>query len=132
MAPEQFRSPRDVGPAADMFALGSLVVHATTGRGPFDSDSPYVVAYQVVHDEPDLTGVPESLAPLVRKCLAKEPDDRPTPDELMRELRSVSAKYDTQVFVPTQRTPGPEELPEAPEASGARDEAACEVPSGTP
>ena len=59
MAPEQFRRPREVGPAADVFALGSVMVHAATGRGPFDSDSPYVVAYQVVHDEPDLTGVPE-------------------------------------------------------------------------
>ncbi|EST30414.1 serine/threonine-protein kinase, partial [Streptomyces roseochromogenus] len=100
MAPEQFRRPREVGPAADIFALGSVMVHAATGRGPFDSDSPYVVAYQVVHDEPDLTGVPEDLAPLVLRCLAKEPDDRPTPDELMRELRSVAASYDTQAFIP--------------------------------
>ncbi|MFE0509356.1 serine/threonine-protein kinase [Streptomyces sp. NPDC058964] len=104
MAPEQFRRPREVGPAADIFALGSVLVHAATGRGPFDSDSPYVVAYQVVHDEPDLTGVPESLAPLVVRCLAKEPEDRPTPDELMRELRSVAASYDTQAFIPAQRT----------------------------
>ncbi|MFJ9731050.1 serine/threonine-protein kinase [Streptomyces sp. NPDC101171] len=104
MAPEQFRRPREVGPAADVFALGSVMVHAATGRGPFDSDSPYVVAYQVVHDEPDLTGVPESLAPLVLRCLAKEPEDRPTPDELMRELRSVAASYDTQAFIPAQRT----------------------------
>ncbi|MFI8947365.1 PQQ-binding-like beta-propeller repeat protein [Streptomyces sp. NPDC053750] len=103
MAPEQFRRPREVGPAADVFALGSLMVHAATGRGPFDSDSPYVVAYQVVHDEPDLTGVPATLAPLVLRCLAKEPDDRPTPDELMRELRSAAAAYDTQVFIPAQR-----------------------------
>ncbi|WP_326721488.1 serine/threonine-protein kinase [Streptomyces sp. NBC_00243] len=106
MAPEQFRRPREVGPAADIFALGSVMVHAATGRGPFDSDSPYVVAYQVVHDEPDLTGVPENLAPLVLRCLAKEPDDRPTPDELMRELRSVAASYDTQAFIPAQRTIG--------------------------
>ena len=106
MAPEQFRRPREVGPAADIFALGSVMVHAATGRGPFDSDSPYVVAYQVVHDEPDLTGVPENLAPLVLRCLAKEPDDRPTPDELMRELRSVAASYDTQAFIPAQRTLG--------------------------
>ncbi|WP_030872228.1 serine/threonine-protein kinase [Streptomyces sp. NRRL S-37] len=126
MAPEQFRRPREVGPAADVFALGSLMVHATTGRGPFDSDSPYVVAYQVVHDEPDLTGVPESLAPLVLRCLAKEPDDRPTPDELMRELRSVSAAYDTQVFVPAQRTreapeeAEPESLADAPAKRPAR------------
>ncbi|MDK1341732.1 serine/threonine-protein kinase [Streptomyces sp. 378] len=104
MAPEQFRRPREVGPAADVFALGSVMVHAATGRGPFDSDSPYVVAYQVVHDEPDMTGVPENLAPLVLRCLAKEPEDRPTPDELMRELRSVAASYDTQTFIPAQRT----------------------------
>ncbi|MER7565566.1 serine/threonine-protein kinase [Streptomyces sp. NPDC097941] len=112
MAPEQFRRPREVGPAADIFALGSVMVHAATGRGPFDSDSPYVVAYQVVHDEPDLTGVPQNLAPLIVRCLAKEPEDRPTPDELMRELRSVAASYDTQAFIPAQRTgdvpePGP-------------------------
>ncbi|MEU6261201.1 serine/threonine-protein kinase [Streptomyces sp. NPDC047043] len=112
MAPEQFRRPREVGPAADVFALGSVLVHASTGRGPFDSDSPYVVAYQVVHDEPDLTGVPEDLAPLVLRCLAKEPEDRPTPDELMRELRSVSASYDTQAFIPAQRTVGDPPPPE--------------------
>ncbi|GGW79901.1 serine/threonine-protein kinase [Streptomyces griseoloalbus] len=104
MAPEQFRRPREVGPAADIFALGSVLVHAATGRGPFDSDSPYVVAYQVVHDEPDLTGIPEELAELVRRCLAKEPEDRPTPDELMSGLRSVAASYDTQAFIPRQRT----------------------------
>ncbi|MEV7074965.1 PQQ-binding-like beta-propeller repeat protein [Streptomyces sp. NPDC093990] len=112
MAPEQFRRPREVGPAADVFALGSVMVHAATGRGPFDSDSPYVVAYQVVHDEPDLTGVPANLAPLIMRCLAKEPEDRPTPDELMRELRSVAASYDTQAFIPAQRTgevPEPEQ-----------------------
>ncbi|MEU6229424.1 serine/threonine-protein kinase [Streptomyces sp. NPDC047042] len=103
MAPEQFRRPREVGSAADIFALGSVMVHASTGRGPFDSDSPYVVAYQVVHDEPDLTGVPANLAPLVLRCLAKEPEDRPTPDELMRELRSVAASYDTQTFEPEER-----------------------------
>ncbi|MFF1452821.1 serine/threonine-protein kinase [Streptomyces sp. NPDC058274] len=103
MAPEQFRRPRQVGPAADIFALGSVMVHAATGRGPFDSDSPYVVAYQVVHDEPDLTGVPQNLAPLVTRCLAKEPEVRPTPDELMRALRSVAASYDTQAFIPAQR-----------------------------
>ncbi|MFG3661383.1 PQQ-binding-like beta-propeller repeat protein [Streptomyces sp. NPDC047706] len=115
MAPEQFRRPRDVGPAADVFALGSVIVHAATGSGPFDSDSPYLVAYQVVHEEADLTGVPRELAPLVARCLAKEPEDRPTPDELMAELRSLSASYDTQAFIPEQRTP---EQPSEP----ARDE----------
>ncbi|MEU3662165.1 serine/threonine-protein kinase [Streptomyces sp. NPDC032940] len=122
MAPEQFRRPREVGPAADVFALGSLMVHAATGRGPFDSDSPYVVAYQVVHDEPDLTGVPETLAPLVLSCLAKDPDERPTPDELMRRLRSVAASYDTQTFLRAPRTE--EEESESEETAGPAADAA--------
>jgi outer membrane protein assembly factor BamB len=130
MAPEQFRRPREVGPAADIFALGSVLVHAATGRGPFDSDSPYIVAYQVVHDEPDLAGVPENLAPLVLRCLAKEPEDRPTPDELMRELRSVAASYDTQSFIPEQRTH--EAAPEAETGAGAAGGAAGGAPRSGP
>ncbi|MFI8963647.1 protein kinase [Streptomyces sp. NPDC053493] len=101
MAPEQFQRPREVGPAADVFALGSVLVHAATGTGPFDSDSPYIVAYQVVHDEPNLTGVPEELAPLVARCLAKEPADRPTPDEIMAALLPPS--YEAAAFIPAQR-----------------------------
>lgn len=88
MAPEQFQRPREVGPAADVFALGSVLVHAATGSGPFDSESPYLVAYQVVHDEADLAGVPEELAPLIESCLAKNPEDRPTPGELMELLHT--------------------------------------------
>ncbi|MGW9440456.1 serine/threonine-protein kinase [Streptomyces sp. NPDC055607] len=101
MAPEQFQRPREVGPAADVFALGSILVHAATGHGPFDSDSPYVVAYQVVHDEPDLTGVPGELAPLVARCLAKEPVERPTPAQIMRALQPPS--YAAEAFIPAQR-----------------------------
>ncbi|MEU8521039.1 PQQ-binding-like beta-propeller repeat protein [Streptomyces sp. NPDC048577] len=103
MAPEQFQRPREVGPAADVFALGSVLVHAATGHGPFDSDSPYVVAYQVVHDEPDLTGVPADLSPLVARCLAKEPADRPSPAEIMAALLPPS--YEAAAFIPSQRRP---------------------------
>ncbi|WP_436847305.1 protein kinase domain-containing protein [Streptomyces buecherae] len=88
MAPEQFQRPREVGPAADVFTLGSVLVHAATGRGPFSSESPYIVAYQVVHDEADLDGVSADLLPLIRSCLAKNPADRPTPDGLMSALRA--------------------------------------------
>ncbi|MGW5530433.1 protein kinase domain-containing protein [Streptomyces xanthochromogenes] len=105
MAPEQFQRPREVGPAADVFAMGAVLVHAATGRGPFDSDSHYVVAYQVVHNEPDLAGVPEDLVPVLRGCLAKEPADRPTPDELMSALRS--AAYGSEAHIPTQQFRNP-------------------------
>ncbi|GGY44619.1 protein kinase domain-containing protein [Streptomyces omiyaensis] len=120
MAPEQFQRPREVGPSADVFALGSVLVHAATGHGPFDSDSPYIVAYQVVHDEPDLTGVPAELAPLVARCLAKEPAERPTPAEIMAALLPPS--YEAEAFIPSQRRRPA--LPADPFAPGGR------VPTG--
>ncbi|WP_246042273.1 protein kinase domain-containing protein [Streptomyces globosus] len=120
MAPEQFQRPREVGPAADVFALGAVLVHAATGRGPFDSDSHYLVAYQVVHGEPDLSGLPERLAPVVARCLAKDPADRPTAGELIAEVRAVAypTAEDTQAFIPQPR---PRPAAEAVGRAGAED-----------
>ncbi|MFD7260563.1 PQQ-binding-like beta-propeller repeat protein [Streptomyces sp. NPDC059874] len=107
MAPEQFQRPKEVGPAADVFAMGAVLVHAVTGHGPFDSDSHYLVAYQVVHNEPDLAGVPPALAPIIARCLAKDPADRPTPDALLLELRAAAypTGEETRAFIPQPRRP---------------------------
>ncbi|MFI2783564.1 protein kinase domain-containing protein [Streptomyces sp. ALB3] len=129
MAPEQFQRPREVGPAADVFALGAVLVHAATGRGPFDSDSPYLVAYQVVHDEADLAGVPADLAPLVGRCLAKDPAERPTPDEIMAALHPPS--YEAAAFIPVQRKPPAAESGEPePDEGTTHVRAADGLPSG--
>lgn len=116
MAPEQFQRPREVGTAADVFALGAVLVYAATGHGPFDSDSHYLVAYQVVHSEPDLTGLPDLLVPIVARCLAKEPEERPTAHALIAEIRALTSptSVDTQSFaaqprIPRQRDPSPDE-----------------------
>ncbi|CAM5534789.1 serine/threonine protein kinase [Streptomyces avidinii] len=129
MAPEQFQRPREVGTAADVFALGAVLVHAATGRGPFDSDSHYLVAYQVVHSEPDLTGVPRRLVPLVARCLAKDPAERPSADALIAELRAVAypVDEDTQAFVPRPRRPVAEE-----QATHRRDRIAVPGPGPGP
>jgi outer membrane protein assembly factor BamB len=84
MSPEQLTDARTVGPASDVFSLGALLVYATTGRGPFDADSPYLTAYRVVHDEPVLDGVGQPLRGILQRCLAKEAADRPGLDELAR------------------------------------------------
>ncbi|MFF1646709.1 serine/threonine-protein kinase [Streptomyces sp. NPDC058240] len=130
MAPEQFQRPREVGPAADVFALGAVLVHAATGRGPFDSDSPYIVAYQVVHDEADLAGVPADLAPLIGQCLTKDPAGRPTPDEIMTTLRPPS--YDAAAFIPSQRRPvtAATPVPETGADAGAAADADTHVGAG--
>ncbi|MEW1903862.1 bifunctional serine/threonine-protein kinase/ABC transporter substrate-binding protein [Streptomyces sp. NPDC086147] len=79
LAPEQAEARADaIGPAADVFALGCLLAYAATGRPPFGTGAPDALLYRTVHDEPDLTGVPEGLLDLVRACLAKDPAARPT------------------------------------------------------
>ncbi|MFJ5993829.1 PQQ-binding-like beta-propeller repeat protein [Streptomyces sp. NPDC092370] len=88
MSPEQFAAPQDVGPAADMFSLGSVLTYAATCRGPFDSPSPYETALRVVEGDPDLTGVPGELLPFIRLCLEKHQKSRPAADELFTLLRA--------------------------------------------
>lgn len=89
MSPEQLQAPRGVGPRSDVFSLGTLLVYAATGHGPFDADSPYITAYQVVHEEPSLGAVPMALRAVVEPCLDKEPEGRPTADELLVLLRDL-------------------------------------------
>ncbi|MFE3515217.1 PQQ-binding-like beta-propeller repeat protein [Streptomyces sp. NPDC059166] len=91
MSPEQLQEPRGVGPRSDVFSLGTLLVYSATGRGPFDSDSPYMTAYQVVHEEPSLGAVPSALRAIVDLCLDKEPEGRPSADELLVLLRDLPA-----------------------------------------
>ncbi|MBV7673473.1 serine/threonine-protein kinase [Streptomyces halstedii] len=91
MSPEQLQAPRGVGPRSDVFSLGTLLVYSATGRGPFDADSPYMTAYQVVHEEPSLDAVPVALRAVVEPCLDKEPEGRPSADELLTLLRDLPA-----------------------------------------
>ncbi|WP_433854495.1 protein kinase domain-containing protein [Streptomyces kronopolitis] len=89
MSPEQLQSPRNVGPRSDVFSLGTLLAYAATGHGPFDADSPYIAAYQVVHQEPSLEDVPMALRAVAESCLAKESHARPSADELLVLLRDL-------------------------------------------
>ncbi|MFI1654057.1 protein kinase [Streptomyces sp. NPDC020472] len=86
MAPEQAVADRRLTGAADVFGLGSLLLYAANGRPPFGDGSGPDLLYRVVHGEPDfgrLTEGDPELAELVRRCLAKDPADRPTADELV-------------------------------------------------
>lgn len=86
MAPEQAVADRQLTGAADVFALGSLLLYAANGRPPFGDGSGPDLLYRVVHGEPEfgqLTETEPALAELVRSCLAKDPADRPTAAELV-------------------------------------------------
>ncbi|MFF3402493.1 serine/threonine-protein kinase [Streptomyces sp. NPDC002659] len=91
LAPEQVRGAA-VTPATDVFALGATLAYAATADSPFGHGSSEVMLYRVVHEEPQLYGVPDALAPLVRACLAKDPEERPSTLQLSMRLKEIAAR----------------------------------------
>ncbi|MEV7087284.1 protein kinase [Streptomyces sp. NPDC093085] len=81
LAPDQATGGVAAEPA-DVFSLAAVLVYAATGQGPFSPRGQQIPAaallYRVVHEEPDLDGVPAELVPLLAACLAKDPAARPT------------------------------------------------------
>ncbi|MDH2428227.1 protein kinase [Sphaerisporangium sp. TRM90804] len=86
MAPEQIEGAQ-VEPPADLFAWGSTMAFAATGRPPFGMDSLPAVVNRILHKEPELGDLDGDLRDLITDCLSKEPALRPTArDALLRLL----------------------------------------------
>ncbi|MFD3479111.1 serine/threonine-protein kinase [Streptomyces sp. NPDC058695] len=86
MAPEQ-ASGGEVTAATDVFALGQTAAFAALGE-PLYGDGPGVsVLYRIVHSEPDLSLLPARLRPLIARCLAADPAERATPEEVVEWCR---------------------------------------------
>ncbi|MDQ1047307.1 serine/threonine-protein kinase [Streptomyces sp. V4I2] len=94
MAPEQVRGDR-ITPACDVFCLGSVLAYAATGRLPFGTANSGVHAlmFRIAQEEPDLEGVPEGIADLVRACLKKEPGARPTLDRILERTEAEDTVF---------------------------------------
>jgi hypothetical protein len=113
MAPEQVTGR--AGQAADVFAWAVTLTYAASGEMPFGTGSSEAILYRILHAEPDTAAVPELLRPLVEAALVKEPQRRPTADELLARLtnRTRSGRDDefvtqavlAQVWPVTEVTP---------------------------
>ncbi|WP_393061460.1 serine/threonine-protein kinase [Streptomyces sp. LN549] len=131
MAPEQIRGQR-VSPASDVFALGCVLTYAATARSPFEAEERglHALMFRIAYEEPDLTGLPESVSEVVRDCLAKEPEDRPSVAEVLDRTRNAPAgawlpgtlleRLDRAAAQPLPHTPRRAER-NAPEPAGIPD-----------
>ncbi len=83
MSPEQVNGA-EITPASDVFSLGTVLAYAATGINPFGEGPAHALGYRAVHTEPDLDAVKSpALRILISACLAKTPEERPAPGEIL-------------------------------------------------
>jgi eukaryotic-like serine/threonine-protein kinase len=94
MAPEQAEGDATTT-ATDIFSWGCVVAFAALGRPPFGEGLPQAVLYRVVHADPNLDDLDESLRPAVEASLAKDPASRPSRDVLVAQLSDATGVTET-------------------------------------
>ncbi|WP_169812507.1 serine/threonine-protein kinase [Nocardia acidivorans] len=91
MSPEQAQG-QPLTPAADVFSVGAIVAMAASGASPFAGTSTPQVLFNVMNSAPDTSRVPEALRGIVDQCLAKDPQQRPTPEQLLDFVGQIEAE----------------------------------------
>src|SRR5262245_27711822 len=100
MAPEQVRGGA-VDHRADIFSFGCILYEAATRKKPFVADSNVETMHKILHEKPVPVeeinkSVPAELRRLIRRCLAKSPDQLlQSAKDLAIELREIVDEYDS-------------------------------------
>ncbi len=128
MSPEQAQG-REAGPESDIFSLGCLLTFAATGQSPFGTGSLAAVLYRVVYGPPATGGLYQEIRPLVERCLAKYPQQRPTADDLLAELGSARAEPDWLPWTAPGVPGPPPAMPSPPPAEPPGPRTAAPAPS---
>jgi Tol biopolymer transport system component len=100
MSPEQVQG-KPVDHRSDIFSFGCILYEAVTRRRAFEADSAVDTMHKILHDAPVETHelnprAPADLRRLVRRCLAKSPEQRlQSMKDLAIELREIADGYDS-------------------------------------
>ena len=99
MSPEQARGAT-VDHRTDIFSFGCMLYEAAAGRRPFTGDSTVDILHRIIHDDarplPAGTSIPPEMQRIIRKCLAKDPDERyQSMKEVALDLRALRRDLDS-------------------------------------
>ncbi|MFE3307733.1 protein kinase [Embleya sp. NPDC059213] len=131
LAPEQVRG-QTVTPATDIFALGVTLAYAGRGAPPFGSGPVDALLYRVVHEEPDLEGVPEQVVPLISACLSKDPRMRPSAEQVRERLAAIARQREAERGTPSRGSAAAATASgSAPVAAAGRTDGGRTVPTPT-
>jgi hypothetical protein len=107
MAPEQARDTRQATMASDVFSLGATMVFAATGHAPYQGETVMDVLVRLATEPPDLSGLPDDLAGIVRACLHRDPRGRPDPAAVLARLAPGLGVPDAGHDLGASALPGP-------------------------
>ncbi|MFF2225741.1 serine/threonine-protein kinase [Streptomyces globisporus] len=78
--------------AVDIYGAGILLYELVTGRPPFAGGTALEVLHRHLSEEPRRPStVPDPLWTVIERCLRKDPDQRPSAENLARGLRTVAS-----------------------------------------
>jgi sugar lactone lactonase YvrE len=149
MSPEQTENSH-VGPASDVFSLGTVLAYAATGANPFNADSMAATIRRLIAPPPDPGDIDPHTRALIADCWNHDPDRRPTPEAILARFSALGARatapssdtargpVDADGSEPTTLPPAPTlvEALDAPEALASTavvtDAPSSDAATGTP
>lgn len=104
MAPEQLEG-KEADVRSDLFAFGAMLYELVSGRRAFEGSSrASVIAAIMERDPPSLGEISPALDRVIRRCLAKNPDDRwQSARDLKFELEQIAVNSAVQTSTPPPR-----------------------------
>jgi Tol biopolymer transport system component/tRNA A-37 threonylcarbamoyl transferase component Bud32 len=95
MSPEQVDHHREVDFRSDIFSFGTVLYEALIGRHPFGGAKQVDTLHNIARSTPSLEGIAPDLQRILRRCLAKEPEERyHSMKDVAHDLRDAASALD--------------------------------------